>query len=830
MRSWLLVLLLVAGTLTVAEEESPVAGESPAEKEIPAEEEEEILHVGRVIRQIVFPGEQGGGRFPGQGGGFQGQGGRPIQSGACNCQPLVTCAAELGQIQQGCTLSGGVQGVCCPQRFLASISPPKGTGDNRILAASRVHVNLGPMDNGMVNKACQKGQNSVNGIRNTEQSLVSNRIVIPRASPAAGHLRVFKVRPRVKRQAKEALAITLASKNMMNDFSLTQQQGAHGLRNLQVSNTVLAGNCPETPRCGPHLNSKYRTNDGSCNNQKNHAWGLTGTPMQRILPPTYDDGIMEGRIRGKDGSLLPNERRLVSNILVDVDNPDQQFTSSVMQFAQFLDHDLTHAPFPKMENGDGIECCPNGQLVPDNLRHPRCWPIDLSGDPFYTPRGQSCMNFVRSMLAAGSGSDCTFGYGEQVNQLTHWLDASTVYGSDEEESRSVRLGRNGLLKTSGNNLLPINPDQGGDCEGAQRGALCYLAGDSRVNEQPGLTAIHTVWMREHNRVARELQNYNPTWSDEAVYQEARRIVIAELQHIVFNEWLPIIVGPNFMQSFGISTRTNGYSFDYNPNVNPTMNNEFGTAAFRFGHTLVQGTLRIFSPTGQANTIQLRDHFNTPHLIQQTPGALDMIIRSWSQLAIQKFDSFITQELSNHLFQTPKFNFGMDLMSINVHRGRDHGIATYNEMRQICGLPRARNFNDIKDQIPSQIADNLARIYRHVDDIDFFVGGITEKPVSGGLLGWTFLCVVGDQFARIKKGDRYFYDLGGQSGSFNEQQLQELRRASWARILCDNADNLQSIQPLAFQQSNSRFNQPVPCNSPQIPRPNLLLWRGERPAA
>ena len=64
---------------------------------------------------------------------------------------------------------------------------------------------------------------------------------------------------------------------------------------------------------------------------------------------------------------------------------------------------------------------------------------------------------------------------------------------------------------------------------------------------------------------------------------------------------------------------------------------------------------------------------------------------------------------------------------------------------------------------------LERMYKHPDDIDFFVGGMSEKPVAPGLLGWTFLCVVGDQFARARKGDRFFYDLGGQPGSFNASE-------------------------------------------------------------
>ncbi|KAK3849991.1 hypothetical protein Pcinc_043276, partial [Petrolisthes cinctipes] len=282
----------------------------------------------------------------------------------------------------------------------------------------------------------------------------------------------------------------------------------------------------------------------------------------------------------------------------------------------------------------------------------------------------------------------------------------------------------------------------------------------------------------------------------------------------------------FMQSFAINTLRSGFSFDYNPNINPNMNNEFSTGAYRFGHSLVQGTLRIFSKNGQVSEIQLRNHFNSPHLIQRD-GRYDDIVRSFTQLASQSFDSFVTQDLSNHLFQMPRFNFGMDLLSINVHRGRDHGIATYNDMRVVCGLPRARSFRDLTDHIPESIVGSLQQQYNSVDDIDYFVGGMSERPVNNGLLGWTFLCVVGDQFARLKKGDRYFYDLGGQPGSFNEAQLQEVRKTSWARVLCDNAD-LDAVQPLGFRQTQSRFNQPVACNSGAIPTPNLQAWRGVRP--
>lgn len=178
-----------------------------------------------------------------------------------------------------------------------------------------------------------------------------------------------------------------------------------------------------------------------------------------------------------------------------------------------------------------------------------------------------------------------------MNQITHFLDGSQIYGSTERRARSLREGVGGRLliqSHKGKDLMPANPNE---CSDTSQEKFCFRAGDLRVNEQVQLALIHTVWFREHNRIARELERLNPHWSDETLYQEARRIVIAELQHITYNEFLPIILGPDFMRTFELTPTQKGYTQLYNPAIDPSITNAFATAAYRFGHSMVQGVIK-----------------------------------------------------------------------------------------------------------------------------------------------------------------------------------------------------------------------------------------------
>lgn len=230
-------------------------------------------------------------------------------------------------------------------------------------------------------------------------------------------------------------------------------------------------------------------------------------------------------------------------------------------------------------------CCGSTEL------HPACLTIRVpSDDPWLAPLNVRCLEFLRS--APAQRRDCVLSWREQINQATTYLDASTVYASNPRSSDSNRLFRDGLL------LFGRGPPREDVC---LRGALanhCIRPGDQRSGEQPGLLAMHTVWVGEHNRVATELGNLNPHWSDEKLYQEARRIVGALIQHITYREFLPLVLGREVCRLFELKLVRDGHYHGYNPKVNPTVANAFGAAAFRFGHSLVQGSLMRCDRTHQ----------------------------------------------------------------------------------------------------------------------------------------------------------------------------------------------------------------------------------------
>lgn len=686
------------------------------------------------------------------------------------------------------------------------------------------------IDGSAINSSVSFGQGIVNRLKRLETNIVSAGISFSNDTPTQGQYVDWFPTADAHQKSIDALVAVKASiylaQNNCQRFGLRNKKCAQFVSTLKMEDTVIGARCVNEREMTCDRNSRYRTIDGTCNNLENPRWGSSMTAYSRVLFPNYADGIQEPRHPEQPGNRLPGPRSL-SSALSEQDNPetDSLRTLAVMQWAQFIAHDLSHTPVRKMvSNNEAISCCrPDGNFLLPRYVHPDCTPIAVpDNDPVYSKEQIRCMNYVRSMPALRP--DCSFGPTEQMNQVSHYLDASTIYGSTLEKSRKLRSFQGGLLRVEVRNGINYLPTADSEPAALCNDERCYMSGDFRVNFVPHLAIMHTIWHREHNNIAGELAELNPLWNDEILYQEARRVVIAEIQDVTYNEWLPVILGVN-QTRYGHIFPVNANripSAIYNHRDNPSISNEAATAAFRFMNSLVQGKLRMHDEDRLlTGTLRLHEHFSKSRVIED-PDILDSLIRGLTAQGAQKMDINLDPDMTHKLYKT-NGNLGMDSLSLDIQRGRDHGIPGYNQYRRYCGLPVASNFDEFLDTIPAEMVKKLRAIYSHPNDVDLIIGGIAERANQGGLIGPTFSCLISEQFARLRRTDRFFYDSGSQPHPFTGDQLNALRNVSLARIFCDNGDGIRTMQPHVFLKIQPE-NELVSCDDYEaIPSVDLFAW-------
>ncbi|XP_071090814.1 salivary peroxidase/catechol oxidase-like [Haliotis cracherodii] len=585
--------------------------------------------------------------------------------------------------------------------------------------------------------------------------------------------------------------------------------------------------------CTCDTNSPYRTADGHCNNLEHSTWGMASIPMRRWLYPAYDDGVSTPRQLATSGAPnhLPSARTVSTTVHTPSTDSDlsDDYTHMLMQWGQFLDHDITSTPTQQLTQPGNpyltsVACCrnsfPDGGVSQADLdARPQCFPIQvLQPDRNFT---FDCMNFVRSVQV--ENANCTVAPVEQLNQITAYIDASQVYGSSQEEQNKLRTFVDGLLKVSSvgttpRDLLPedtANPDS---CNQQVPSDYCFLAGDHRVNENPTLQSMHTIFMREHNRIARRLKQLNCYWSDERIFQEARKIVGAIIQEITYDEYLPIILGTSSMTTYGLTVGSGStYANVYSTTTDASIRNAFAAAAFRMGHSMIRSFMSSFN-VAYANVGQdkLSDTFgNTNLILSATNRHVGHYCRGLVKDCAQSVDGKLSQEVTDRLFPDSDGN-SLDLAALNIQRGRDHGLPSYTHWRHFCGVPDVASIADlVSTHTPASVLQ-LNAAYADVKDIDLFTGGLSEKPVPGGLVGPTFACLLGKQFEALKKGDRFWFEEDNDFVKFTPAQLEQIRNASLSRVVCDNT-NTGSIQPNAFFKAPA-----VPCGS--LDEIDLTPWK------
>ena len=529
-----------------------------------------------------------------------------------------------------------------------------------------------------------------------------------------------------------ALAISVgADARKSGDYRAERQQPAQNIERdvkAQVKARLRDRLGPAAPAF--HQGREVRSFDGSGNNRADPSAGAAFSKLIRIMPNDYADGIsdMAGPLR--------KSPRVISNIVVDQAGqsfPNPFGTSDfIWQWGQFIDHDFAL--------GDGVKS--------DDRSHDIAVPL---GDPHFDPfsQGDKWIRFDRAIFDEETGTDLS-NPREHENEITSWLDGSMVYGSSDERAAGLRTNDGtGRLKTSAGDLLPYNTELLPNAnEGPIDPADLFVAGDVRSNEQIGLTSMHTLFVREHNRWADHIRRTRPWFSGDDIYQAARRMVIAEIQIITYDEFLPALIGKRALP------RYRGYT----PG-DPGLFTEFSGAAWRMGHTLINPQLMRVDRRGEeiaAGHLPLRDAFFNAPLLLKKRNDIDPILRGLASQESQTYDNMIVDDLRNFLFGPPGAG-GFDLASLNIQRGRDRGLPCLNDVRKALGLRPHRDFSDVTSDPALQ--EKLRLAFGHVDEIDLWVGGISEDALArqGSQLGETFRAIVILQFTALRDHDRFWWE-------------------------------------------------------------------------
>ncbi|MFT4637016.1 MAG: peroxidase [Verrucomicrobiales bacterium] len=502
------------------------------------------------------------------------------------------------------------------------------------------------------------------------------------------------------------------------------------------------------------LHAEVRSLDGAGNNTKEERWGATGSQLQRIDSVYYGDGM--STMGGED---RPNPR-MVSNVVADqsvLSESARGLSDMTWCWGQFLDHDIT------------LVLPSEDEFVP----------VMVDEGDMMSP----IIPVMRSQFDPKTGTSVE-NPRQQVNTTTAFIDASNVYGNSTERAEALREHAGGRLLSRGGKRLPLNlPEIEMENPNALPISELLMAGDVRANENPALISMHTLWMREHNRWADVLGGENPTWTDEEIYQQARRMVMGEIQSITFQEFLPALLGPH------------APSLDethYDSEMNPGMFNEISGALYRIGHTMVSAHIMQMNDDGSvpmSGSFLFKEAFFQPELMND-PLLVDRVLKGVASKRMQEIDPFVVEDLRNFLFAEPGQG-GLDLIAINLQRGRDHGLPSFNQARAALGLAPHASFENVSSN--SVVSQGLAEAYGDIDLMDLWIGAVSEDHLPGASVGETIATALAMQFRHLRDGDRFFFLM---DDALSDEEKAAIRATKLSDVIMRNT-TMRSLQETVF---------------------------------
>jgi len=356
-----------------------------------------------------------------------------------------------------------------------------------------------------------------------------------------------------------------------------------------------------------------------------------------------------------------------------------------------------------------------------------------------------------------------------VNELTHFIDASHVYGADGQIRHEVireNAGGRLLSQFNSHGEFALFNTRGVDQVGGNDPRL-YVFGEFRGNEHAVLAAAQTLWLRNHNYYARKFALCNPLWGDAQLFEAARRMNIAEWQAVVYEDFLPALLGSNALPP---ARR--------DPTVDPRLYAEVSAAGYRVGHTLVNDIIPLYNETTGCliKNLSVARTFSDP--TEVINNGIDHIVLGVTRQQANEVDNEVADILRNQLFEGVAFapfpHPILDLVSVNIVRGRELGIPDFTNIRQHFRGAGLTQWSDLTSN-----AATIARLKAAYGEtgwniVDPFIGFITEDHAPGASVGPTLQAVLVDQFSRFRNGDSFYYEFDTSLDAATIQQVKQTR--------------------------------------------------------
>uniref|UniRef100_A0AAY4B5T7 NAD(P)H oxidase (H2O2-forming) n=1 Tax=Denticeps clupeoides TaxID=299321 RepID=A0AAY4B5T7_9TELE len=534
--------------------------------------------------------------------------------------------------------------------------------------------------------------------------------------------------------------------------------------------------------------------DGWYNSLARHRRGSSGSPLSRLLPARYSDGVYQP--------------------LQDLPNPRQVSLA------------LAGGPsgLPSLRNQTVLSLFFGYHVVFEivDSRRPGCPPEFMQ---IVVPKGDSVFdpdNISEVMLPFQRGSwDPDTGKSPnnprtQLNHVTAWMDGSSIYGSSSSSSDTIRRFSMGLLssgsswdlprQSGGGNLMWSAPDPCTSQTGPQG---LYELGNGWGNENVFTTAVGIIWFRYHNYLATQLHEQHPAWSDEELFQNARKRVIATFQNIAFYEWLPSYLGRPVAPYKG-----------YQKHVDPGLSPEFVAAASKFMLTMVPPGVYMRNRTCHYRQVVNLDGSTSPGMRVcnsfwkrnpnlQSGSDIDELIWGMASQIAEREDNIVVEDFKDYMYGTLRFSRS-DEVALTIQRGRDYGLPSYNQIREALNLPAVKSWGEINPELNKtrpQLFQALSELYGDdISQLELFPGGFLESVYGPGRV---FSALFLDQFERIRDGDRFWFE-NRKNGLFTEEEALTIRNTTLHDVILAST----KAEPGDVQKKVFFWRNGDPCPQPQ----------------